>query len=214
MITPRYAGGLAVVNDNFVLYLGGINSESTLQSVNVLDLTSESPHWGPTYNMLSKRRWFGVGVIYNCMYAEGGFDSEQRLSSVECYHPSLNKWTPIADMCVRRNAVGVGVLDDVLYAVGGWDGHQVWSSVEAYSPSTGVWSTIPDMHLSRRGAGVAVLGGLLYVVGGYDGASVLDSVESYNPKTNKWTMITASMNVARSFAGAVAIDVPQYCKTY
>ncbi|XP_029342297.1 kelch-like protein 2 [Acyrthosiphon pisum] len=115
-------------------------------------------------------------------------------------------------MCVHRSLVGVGVLDDVLYAVGGWDGHQVLSSVEAYRPSTGVWSTIPDMHLSRRGAGVAVLGGLLYVIGGDDGASILDSVESYNPKTNKWTMITASMNVARSYAGAAAIDVPRYFK--
>ncbi|XP_016659045.1 kelch-like protein 2 isoform X2 [Acyrthosiphon pisum] len=260
MITPRYAVRLAVVNDNFVLCLGGRNSESTLQSVDGIDLYSDSPHWRPTYDMLSKRWGFAVGVInnyifvvgghaeysflnsaevFNCrtqewhtisnmstkraghglgvlnnlLYAVGGFDSEHELNSVECYHPSLNKWTPITDMCVRRSAVGVGVLNGIIYAVGGWDGHQVWSSVEAYSPSTGVWSTIPDMHLSRRGAGVAVLGGLLYVVGGQDRASVLDSVEYYNPKTNTWTMITASMNVARSFAGAVAIDVPRYFKT-
>jgi len=78
----------------------------------------------------------------------------QRLNTVECYHPSLDKWTPVADMCVRRSAVGVGVLNGVLYAVGGWDGYQVWSSVEAYRPSTGVWSTIPDMHLRRRRAGI------------------------------------------------------------
>eukprot|EP00102_Acyrthosiphon_pisum_P014759 XP_008184985.1 PREDICTED: kelch-like protein 2 isoform X2 [Acyrthosiphon pisum] len=260
MIAPRYAGVLAVVNDNFVLCLGGRNSESTLQSVDGIDLYSDSPHWRPTYDMLIKRWAFavgvinnyiyvvgghdgnsfldnaevcncrtrewhtisnmstkraghGLGVLNNLLYAVGGNDSEQRLSSVECYHPSLNKWTPIADMCVRRSAVGVGVLDNVLYAVGGWDGYQVWSSVEAYSPSTGVWTTIPEMHLCRSDPGVAVLGDLLYVIGGHDGVSFLDSVESYNPKTNKWTMITATMNVARSFAGAVAIDVPRYFKT-
>ncbi|XP_029342934.1 kelch-like protein 2 [Acyrthosiphon pisum] len=116
-------------------------------------------------------------------------------------------------MRVQRSEVGVGVLDDVLYAVGGWDDTQVWSSVEAYRPSTGVWSTIPDMHSSRIGAGVAVLGGLLYVIDGGDGFNFLDSVESYNPKTLKWTMLTASMNVSRAFAGAVAIDMARYFKT-
>ncbi|XP_029345943.1 kelch-like protein 2 isoform X2 [Acyrthosiphon pisum] len=256
MITPRYAGGLVVVNDNFVLGLGGSNSKSTLQSIDGIDLTSESSRWRPTYDMLVERRWFGVGVINNCIYAVGGHDGNSYLNSaevfdcrtrkchtisnmftkrfghglgvlnnllyvvggqfeksVECYHPSLDKWTPIADMCVRRSAVGVGVVDDVLYAVGGCDGHQVWSSVEAYSPSTGVWTNIPDMHLCRRSAGVAVLDGLLYVVGGQDGASVLDSVEYYNPNTNKWTMVTASMNVARRYAGVVAIDsVRMFCE--
>jgi len=61
---------------------------------------------------------------------------------------------------------------------------------------------------------VAVLDGLLYVVSDYDGASNLDSAECYNLKTNTWTMITASMNIARSFVGAIAIDVPQYFKAF
>eukprot|EP00102_Acyrthosiphon_pisum_P025869 XP_016663079.1 PREDICTED: ring canal kelch homolog [Acyrthosiphon pisum] len=65
MITPRYAGGLAVVNDNFVLCLGGSNSESILQSVDGIDLYSDSPRWRPTNDMLIKRHWFAVGVINN-----------------------------------------------------------------------------------------------------------------------------------------------------
>ncbi|XP_029344871.1 kelch-like protein 2 [Acyrthosiphon pisum] len=136
------------------------------------------------------------------------------MNSVECHHPKIDKWTPIADMCVRRAGAGVGVLDDVLYAVGGSEGLTVHRSVEAYTPSTCVWSSIPDMHLCRYSAGVAVLDGLLYVVGGINEKSVLDSVEYYNPKTNTWTMVTASMNIPRSFAGAVAIDVPQYFKEF
>jgi len=75
MITPSYGGCLAVVKDNAVLYLGGNIYKVALQSVDELDLSSESPHWRQmtnyqlTYNMLVKRRQFGVGVINNYTYA-------------------------------------------------------------------------------------------------------------------------------------------------
>jgi len=68
MITPRYAGGIAVLKDNCVFYMGS-NSGSTLQSVHVLDLSLETPNWKLTSNMLVKRQHFGVGVINNYIYA-------------------------------------------------------------------------------------------------------------------------------------------------
>ncbi|XP_008179322.1 kelch-like protein 2 [Acyrthosiphon pisum] len=48
MITPRCGGGISVVKDNFVFYMGGINNRSSRQSIEVLDLSSESPCWKPT----------------------------------------------------------------------------------------------------------------------------------------------------------------------
>ncbi|XP_016659571.1 ring canal kelch homolog isoform X2 [Acyrthosiphon pisum] len=68
MITPSLGGGLAVVNDNFAIHLGGENLDPTFQSGRGLDLSSESPRWKPTYNMLVKRELFGVSVINNCIY--------------------------------------------------------------------------------------------------------------------------------------------------
>jgi len=65
-VTPT---SLAVVNDNFALYLSGTNLESTCQSAYGMDLSSESPHWRLTYDMLVKQRWFKVGVINNFIYA-------------------------------------------------------------------------------------------------------------------------------------------------
>jgi len=58
--------------------------------------------------------------------------------------------------------------------------------------------------------GVIALDGLLYVVGGDDGASNLASIEIYNPNTNTWSMLTASMNIGRSYAGVVVIDKPPH----
>jgi len=68
MISPRYGGGLAVVKDNFVLYMGA-HTYQISESVHVLDLFSESPNWKPTTNMLVKREHLGVGVIDNYIYA-------------------------------------------------------------------------------------------------------------------------------------------------
>lgn len=71
IMTPRFFGGLAVVKDNFVFAVGriGYGFNSPDHSVNVIDLSSESPHWKPTTNMLVKRRNLGVGVINNYIYA-------------------------------------------------------------------------------------------------------------------------------------------------
>jgi len=69
MITSLNAGSLVVVNDNLALYLGSWLFESIFQSVDGLGLSSESPHWRPTYDMLGERKWVGVGVINNYIYA-------------------------------------------------------------------------------------------------------------------------------------------------
>jgi len=53
MISPRYCAGLAVVNYNFVFAVGG-GFESPLQSVDILDLSSEPPCWKPAVDMLVK----------------------------------------------------------------------------------------------------------------------------------------------------------------
>jgi len=68
MIKPSRSGGLAVVNNNFAVYLGGTSFDSIYQSAYGLDLSADSAHWRPTYDMLVKRRSFGVCVINNFIY--------------------------------------------------------------------------------------------------------------------------------------------------
>ncbi|XP_016659592.1 ring canal kelch homolog isoform X2 [Acyrthosiphon pisum] len=117
MITPSLGGGLAVVNDNCLLYLGGRNTESIFQSVHGLDLTSESPRWKPTYDMLVKRWGFGVGVINNYIYAVGGSDGEHFLISAEVFDCRTREWNTIPNMSTMRAGHGLGVLNNLLYAV-------------------------------------------------------------------------------------------------
>jgi len=67
---PGRAGLAAVAKDNLVFTMGGLDDdEEPLQSVDVLDLSSESPFWKSTTNMLVKRVDLEVGVINNYLYA-------------------------------------------------------------------------------------------------------------------------------------------------
>ncbi|XP_008188293.1 ring canal kelch homolog [Acyrthosiphon pisum] len=114
LITPRSGGGLAVVKDNFVLSLGGIINS---QSVDVLDLSSESPRWEPTVDMLVNRFELGVGVINNYVYAIGGDDGSGYSNSVEMFDCKTQEWSIVTNMSTGRIGAGIGVLNDLLYVV-------------------------------------------------------------------------------------------------
>jgi len=69
MIRHRPSAGIGVVKDNFVFAVGGFCDWSPLRSVEVLNLSSESPCWKPSVDMLVQRKFLGVGVINNYVYA-------------------------------------------------------------------------------------------------------------------------------------------------
>lgn len=56
--------------------------------------------------MHSKRLGVGVAVVNRLLYAIGGFDGNERLASVECYHPENNAWTLLPSMNVGRSGAG------------------------------------------------------------------------------------------------------------
>lgn len=70
IITPHCKAHMSVVNNNLVFAVGGIvNHKSSLQSVDVLDLSLKSPCWKPTADLLVKRTCLGVAVIKAKLYA-------------------------------------------------------------------------------------------------------------------------------------------------
>lgn len=56
--------------------------------------------------MCGRRRGFGVGVLDGVLYAVGGHDGLNCLSSVEAYSPTTGVWTTIADMNFTRLRAG------------------------------------------------------------------------------------------------------------
>jgi len=69
MVIQRYGPGIGVVNNNFVFAVGGFSTSSAFKSVEVLNLSSESPCWKIDVDMLVKRKLLGVGVINYHVYA-------------------------------------------------------------------------------------------------------------------------------------------------
>jgi len=70
MFTTREGAGLAVVKDNLVFAVGGVDKShvTIVRSVAVLDVTSESPCWTQTVDMIVKREFPVVGVINDYLY--------------------------------------------------------------------------------------------------------------------------------------------------
>jgi len=53
--------------------------------------------------MKSKRCRLGLSGLNKKLYAAGGYDSLNFLSSVECYDPTSDKWEFVASMNVKRS---------------------------------------------------------------------------------------------------------------
>ncbi|KAL4088538.1 hypothetical protein QTP88_023632 [Uroleucon formosanum] len=207
-IRNRGRHGLVIINDNLVFDVGGYGPNLTsLRSVDVLDLSSESPCWKPSVDMLVKRIFLGVGVINDKIYAVGGFNHrDSYLSSAEVFDYRIQEWRMISNMTSIRSYFSVGVLNDLLYVVGGYNHSSLTTNtVDCYNPSTNMWTPIANMCVGRTFPGVGVLYGELYVVGGCNISNFLKSVEKYTPSTGVWTTI-ADMHLPRKNAGVVALD--------
>lgn len=183
-IPCRNGCGVAVVNDYLVFAMGGFDDDlSTFRSVDLLDLSLESPCWKPSVDMLTDRSSFGVGVINNCVYAIGGSNGKlQHLETAEVFDCNTQKWKMIPSMSTYRVDFGIGVLNNRLYVVGGDTlSGQPSNTVECYNPILETWTPVEKLHVPRRNAGVGVLKGILYAVGGSCGYLSLSSVEAYRP---------------------------------
>ncbi|XP_016655849.1 kelch-like protein 2 [Acyrthosiphon pisum] len=200
----REFAGLAVIRDQFVFAVGGVNGSSS-KSVSMLDVSSQSPSWVPMVDMLVSRKRLGVGVLGDSIYAVGGHDGNNALNSVEVFDVSTQKWRMVSSMTIVRRDFGVGVLNNLLYAVGGSDGKWCLKSVECYDPTLDTWTPVAEMSVRRHGVGVGVLDGLLYAIGGYGNKKYLKSVEVYRPSDGVWSSI-ADMEICRSCPGVAVLD--------
>lgn len=66
----------------------------------------ERDQWHLVAPMLTRRIGVGVAVINRLLYAVGGFDGANRLSSCECYNPERDEWRTMAPMNTVRSGAG------------------------------------------------------------------------------------------------------------
>lgn len=68
----------------------------------------ERDQWQLVAPMLTRRIGVGVAVINRLLYAVGGYDGANRLSSCECYNPERDEWKTMAPMKTLRSGAGEG----------------------------------------------------------------------------------------------------------
>ena len=117
----------------------------------------------------------GIVVLDSQLFAVGGYDGSQHLSSVESYSSCNDQWMSIAEMKSNRCYVGTAVMGGKLYAVGGYDGFSLLDSFERYDPLLQEWTSVSSMATSRCDMGVAVLFGDWNIVFTFQHASGVNS---------------------------------------
>nr|XP_015204456.1 PREDICTED: kelch-like ECH-associated protein 1 [Lepisosteus oculatus] len=167
----------------------------------------EKDSWQLVAPMQTRRIGVGVAVINRLLYAVGGFDGTNRLSSAECYNPERDEWKSTAPMNTVRSGAGVCALGNSIYAMGGYDGTNQLNTVERYDIENDRWTFAAPMEHRRSALGVTAYHGKIYVLGGYDGNTFLDSVECYDPETDSWTEVT-KMTSGRSGVGVAVTMEP------
>ncbi|OZC09394.1 kelch repeat protein [Onchocerca flexuosa] len=170
--------------------------------------------WFAISDMNIRRRHVGVVSAQGKLYAIGGHDGTNHLSSAECFDPATNMWHTVASMDTRRRGIAVGALEGAIYAVGGLDDTACFqfTTVERYDIESDKWSSVEQMNVQRggvgvaavAGAGVTVLDGCLYAIGGFDDNAPLPSCERYNPEDNTWTLLT-QMSCPRGGVGVASM---------
>ncbi len=141
------------------------------------------------------------------IYAIGGYDGSDYLSTVEEYDPATDTWTIRASMPTARSGIGVAAASNgKVYAIGGYDGSDYLAMVEAYDPATDSWTTRASMPTARSGAAVvAASNGRIYAIGGTGDGGRVAAVEAYDPASDTWAT-RASMPAPRSGLGAADSD--------
>uniref|UniRef100_UPI00358F94B4 kelch-like protein 8 n=2 Tax=Myxine glutinosa TaxID=7769 RepID=UPI00358F94B4 len=162
--------------------------------------------WFLAPEMNSRRRHVGVISVGGKVYAVGGHDGNEHLTSMEVFDPEVNKWVFKAPMETRRRGIALATLaTGPIYAIGGLDDSTCYSMVERYDIAADDWSTVFPMNVHRGGVGAAALWSHIYAVGGNDGQKTLSSVEQYDPLLDKWTFVR-EMKKNRAGAGVTVLN--------
>lgn len=75
--------------------------------------------WHQICELKIGRRHVGVICVGSRIYAIGGHDGTEHLSSVECLDVREESWRDVAPMNVRRRGMAVGSIGEAIYAIGG-----------------------------------------------------------------------------------------------
>ncbi|XP_005921409.1 kelch-like protein 6 [Haplochromis burtoni] len=136
---------------------------------------------------LSTGRWrHKMAVHCGKVYALGGFDGVQRLSSVEAYDPFHNRWMQVTPLAVGVSSFAAASFDRWIYVIGGGpNGKLATDRVQCWEPGTGGWELKAPIPIETKCTNAVTFKNCIYVVGG-----AMHAMYCYSPLSDSWTLVT------------------------
>ncbi|KAL4608741.1 kelch-like protein 35 [Arapaima gigas] len=158
---------------------GQLNSSDTWRYMPQLD------HWLRVAS-LTKARWrHKMAALNGKLYAVGGYNGYQRLSSVECYNTYDNQWVEVAPLPLPVSSAALAACAGKLYVIGGAASDTCnTNKVQCYDPVTNQWNDVAASPFSQRCTSAATLNDTIYIAGG-----LLNNIYSYSPKLDIWNKV-------------------------
>jgi Abnormal spindle-like microcephaly-assoc'd, ASPM-SPD-2-Hydin/Galactose oxidase, central domain len=162
------------------------------------------------------------------LFTGGADKNDNVLSSAEIYNPTTDSFSATKGslsggffdhQAVLINTGASGTDNGMVLVAGGFDSAgNPQSAAMLYDPATGMFTATANSMTTTRAfftatfldpAVVSAHGGEIFIAGGDGGGLPTDNTgtaELFNPTTNEFTAISAPMNEARAFHGAVLLQ--------
>ncbi|XP_054167850.1 kelch-like protein diablo [Oppia nitens] len=167
----------AAVINNTIYVCGGENEDTC-------EYYLDKNLWEFSTPMGEKRE--GLALVSNgaYLYAIGGYDGYNYLSSMERYDPTSRQWVPMKSMHSTRAFFGAASFKDKIFVCGG---HGTGTAIcESYDPKLNQWTPIASIKDKRFDFKLIAFEDELYAFGGYSDYEISDTVEVYNYLADKW----------------------------
>ncbi|KAG7483625.1 hypothetical protein MATL_G00040330 [Megalops atlanticus] len=160
-------------------------SGGQLNSSDVWRYMSQLDHW-VRVACLNKGRWrHKMAALQGKLYVVGGYNGQERLSSVECYSSYDNEWEAVAPLLLPVSSAALVGCAGKLYVIGGAISEDAnTNKVQCYDPTEDQWSYVASSPFAQRCINATSLNNTIYVMGG-----LLDKIYSYCPKTDTWSKV-------------------------
>ncbi|KAM6934218.1 kelch-like protein 6 [Xenentodon cancila] len=136
---------------------------------------------------LSTGRWrHKMAVHSGKVYAIGGFDGVQRLTSVEAYDPFHNRWTQVTPLAIGVSSSAAASFDRWIYVIGGGpNGKLATDKVQCWEPGTDSWELRAPIPTETKCTNAVTFKDCIYIVGG-----AMHAMYCYSPLSDSWSLVT------------------------
>ena len=183
-----------------VLCVAGGTGDSGVSLNDVSYYNAHGKVWKQGTKMQLRRNRLALAVFKGELYAIGGVELMEPISTVEKYSPLTNSWRYVASLNTPRRSCTALATNTGIFVLGGFSGSVYLKSVEFYDAALDEWQYQHPMLHSRSELGSVYFDQRIYAIGGQNTEGLHRSVERFDFVNRRWENV-ADMCVARSNAG-------------